>query len=261
MKNHFSPALSLRGAGIVTGCLLSLALVLSISGCGSNNGDFSVNGTLTTSGINTNSLINTRAGAPLAGVSVALEGTTDFGVTDENGEFSFDSDFPGSTFNLVILGSGYSASLELTDVPAAAKSVTLALEYDAASEEVTATSVEYVTGGGSGGAEPTVAPTTVPGQPTPEPTVGPEPTAVPGQPTSAPTARPTSAPSNPTPKPTTPPANPAIARGKTLFNAQCKSCHTPASMRKRTAKQILDSDMGSYSGTQLADLVAYLASV
>lgn len=236
------------------GIALAVAIPFVIGACGSgSHGNFSIEGILAAAGI------------PVTDATVSVGGTTDTGFTDDDGHFALDTDLEGTSLNLIVMSkSGINSIVTLADIPADAVGVVLTLAAEGA--DVTATSVQFVTGGGQRPTAVPVEPTVEPGEPTPTAVPGvPTATPVPGQPTAVPTVKPTGGGGgNPTAKPTTKPtAKPTSGggggNGKALFDANCKKCHTAASLKGRTVSQIKGAGMSQgLSDSQLGAIASYL---
>ena len=98
---HYSKVKRDKSSGAICGCLLSMILMLLLSGCGSGGGGndqtYTVSGRITS------------AGSALAGVTVILAGDTSRVVTtDANGNYAFNG-VPGGTFTMTpsLAGSSF----------------------------------------------------------------------------------------------------------------------------------------------------------
>lgn len=259
----------LSKSSVLTCLLAGLAASFIISGCGGSSGDdIEIKGTLVSS------VARSDRAAPLADVQVAVSGTTDTALTDENGEFTIFTDNPGSSLKLLIGIPGGVASYAVENIPEGTDRIVIVLEYDTDTGSLTALSVEFQDDDqNQGEATPTPAatpaeatPTPVPGQPTATPGAAtPTPSAATPTPSGKPTAtatpggKPTVAPTTkPTPKPTSGGAN--AANGKKVYDAKCRACHPNQSRFKgMTAAQLKNiPGMPSLTTQESIDMAAYI---
>ena len=86
---NYSQMKRIKFSGAICGCLLSVIMMLLLSGCGGGSGKtYTISGRITS------------AGSALAGVTVILAGDAAMSVTtDVNGSYTF-SGVPGGTFTL-----------------------------------------------------------------------------------------------------------------------------------------------------------------
>jgi mono/diheme cytochrome c family protein len=212
-------------------------------------------------------VLRSQRGQNLGGVAitaeavVAADGTplsdTDGDVTATDGTFALSLPHLPGRFDLAGAGTSTTFVANILAVPRAAVHAFVTLQYDTETGQLTQVQASFSDAQGN-----QITATRTPGPtdgPTKKPTTGPtmHPIAT-LRPTTAATRRPTI-----TPIPT-PTMNPAIARGRDIFNTQCVSCHSAASKKGATASRISRSNMPPgrpLSGSQMSDLVAYLSSI